>query len=80
MRRSANARISSSTDILASKGRFYRAGEPIPEDVSVPPFAEKCHRIREDEQPDESDSSSNTVDDEETTERLTRDGEENRVS
>ena len=70
MRRSANARISSSSDILASKGRFYRAGEPIPEDVSVPPFAEKYHRIREDEQPDES----------ETTERLTRDGEENRVS
>ena len=40
--------------IIASKGRFFSAGEPIPDDVSVPPFAEKYHRIREDEQPDES--------------------------
>ena len=66
--------------IIASKGRFFRAGDPIPDDVVVAGFAEKYHRIREDEQPDESDSSSNTLDDEETTERLTRDGEENRVS
>ena len=40
-------------NILASKGRFFAAGEPIPDDVSVPAFAEKHHRIREDEQADD---------------------------
>ena len=70
-----------SVAIIGSRGRFFRAGEEIPDDVSVAPLAEKRYRIRdEQQQPDESDSSSNTLDDEETTERLTRDGEENRVS
>jgi hypothetical protein len=40
--------------VLASKGRFFRAGEPIPDDLAVAGCAEKC-RIREDEQPDESE-------------------------
>jgi hypothetical protein len=39
--------------VLASRGRFYRAGEDVPNDVAVPQGAEK-YRIR-DEQPDESD-------------------------
>jgi hypothetical protein len=42
-----------SVHIIASKGRFFRAGEDVPDDVSVPQGAEK-YRIREG-QPDESD-------------------------
>ena len=66
-------------NIIGSKGRYFPAGTPVDDDVSVAQGAEK-YRIVDEQQPDESDSSSNTLDDEETTERLTRDGEENRVS
>jgi hypothetical protein len=52
---------------------IFSAGEPIPDDVSVPPFAEKHHRIREEQQPDESDSSETAVSDDEATGRSTRD-------
>jgi hypothetical protein len=45
--------------IIASRGRFFSAGDPIPEDVSVPGCAEK-YRIR-DEQSDESDSRKSTT-------------------
>ena len=43
-----------SIHLIASRGRFFKAGESIPDDVSVPGCAEK-YRIR-DEQGDESDS------------------------
>jgi hypothetical protein len=46
--------------LIASKGRFFSAGEPIPDDVSTPGCAER-YRIREDEQPDESDSRKSTA-------------------
>ena len=46
--------------VLASRSRFYPAGEPIPDDVSTPGCAEK-YRIREDEQSDESDSRKSTT-------------------
>ena len=49
-----------SIHIIASKGRFFSAGEPIPDDVSVPPFAEK-YRIRDEEQLDESDPRKSTA-------------------
>ena len=39
-----------SIHLIASRGRFFKAGEPIPDDVSVPPFAEKQHRIRDEQQ------------------------------
>ena len=44
-----------SIHIIGSRGRFFSAGEPIPDDVSIPGCAEK-HRIV-DEQRDESDPS-----------------------
>ena len=53
--------------MIGSKRRFYRAGEPIPDSVSVPGCAEK-YRTRE-EQPDESDPPSTVVDNDEATER-----------
>ena len=49
-----------SIHLIASRGRFFKAGEPIPDDVSVPPFAEKRYRIP-DEQPDESDPRKSTT-------------------
>jgi hypothetical protein len=42
-----------SCHILGSRGRFFRAGEDVPDDVPVAPFAEK-YRLPDDEQPDES--------------------------
>jgi len=61
-------------NIIASKGRFFSAGEPIPDDVSVAPSAEK-YRIR-DEQPIERDSSTTAVDDDEMTKRATESSEQ----
>jgi hypothetical protein len=40
--------------IIASRGRYFAAGEEIPPDVVVAPFAEKFHRIVDDvQQPDD---------------------------
>ena len=60
--------------VLASRGRFFAAGEPIPDDVKTPPCAER-YRVRE-EQRDERISSETTVSDDETTERAIRDRED----
>ena len=47
-----------SIHIIASKGRYFAAGEAIPDDVVTPGCAERYRIV--DEQPD--DSSSTTVD------------------
>jgi hypothetical protein len=57
-----------SIHVLATKGRFFSAGEPIPDDVKVPGCAER-YRIREEEQRDKSHSSESADSDDETTER-----------
>jgi hypothetical protein len=41
-----------SIHIIASKGRFFSAGEQIPDDVTVAGFAERC-RLPDEQQPDD---------------------------
>jgi hypothetical protein len=41
-----------SIHIIASKGRFFSAGEPIPDDVTVAGFAERF-RLPDEQQPDD---------------------------
>ena len=57
-----------SVAIIGSKGRYFPPGAPIDDDVTVPAFADKYYRIRDEEQQrDESASSSSTLDTDKTT-------------
>ena len=49
-----------SCHVIAAGGRFFKAGEDVTDDVTVAGCAEK-YRIREDEQPDESDPRKSTA-------------------